>query len=100
MECTWGENRRPATRPARVHRALPPLVAALCVAVGVLLAAISEFGDDAAPAATVARAARAPAVAFVPDKAAPHRRQVFDERRARFDVARGATTRDEVATGR
>lgn len=99
MECTWGDELRPAKRPARVPRALPPLVAAACVATGILLAVVGESGGDRPPAGPVAPAGHAAVAGYAPDRAAAHRRQVFDERRARFDAQRGGTATD-VAAGR
>ena len=86
-------NARGEDLPRPVHvkpvpRSLAVAMAALCVAVGILLAIVDDTGDGGrAPDAT----GPAPAVSHVPDSAATHRKQVFDARRARFDAARGSS---------
>ncbi len=97
MECTWGEELRPVVRVKPVHRAIAPLVAGACVAAGILLAAVGDSAGDAAPATPASKETRPAVVAYVPDAAAAHRKQVFDERRARFDAARRGTAHDEAA---
>ncbi len=97
MECTWGDELRPAARVTRVHGAIPPVVTVACVAVGILLAVIGESASDDARTQTAAEARRPDVTAYAPDGAAAHRKHVFDERRARFDAAHHGATGELTA---
>jgi hypothetical protein len=66
---------------------VPLLVTGLCVVVGILLAALDGSFDGSANVRLLADASHAPAVTRTPITSAEHRKQVFDERRARFDAA-------------
>ena len=88
MNDVWrGRQPRPAEGGFN-RRFAPWLVTGLSVAFGVLLAVVDGSLGDGTPVPPVAAPSIRPAVASAPMTAAAHRKQVFDERRARFDAAR------------
>lgn len=87
MSTAWrGQGSQPANG-ASMRRIVPRLVPGLCVGVGILLAALGGGFGGGTTVSQRAGASHAPVATYTPGKAALHRKQVFDERRARFDAA-------------
>lgn len=99
MDCSWENGLREPARRTRIPRSAPAILAGACVVGGLLLAVADGSLSGRAPVQPVATAPRNAPGGAVPERAAAHRKQVFDERRARFDAAHRFPPTD-VAAGR